>query len=92
VSYDFDRRMEARRGIMAHLDLVPTEDEATGLFEELRATLLACSRCTAPDHCLSWQKTACAGMPPRCPAREAFARLEAARDQLRTPERLRRCA
>ncbi len=83
VSYDFDRRMTARRGMMAHLGLCPDEAEALEVREELRATLLACGRCDGPGRCLAWQKTARPGMPPACCAREAFARLDAACSRLR---------
>lgn len=85
VNYDFDRRMTARRGMMAHLGLCPDEAEASEIREELRATLLACGRCDAPGRCLAWQKTARPGMPPACCAREAFARLEVACSRLRNP-------
>ena len=93
VTFDFDRRMAARRGMMAHLNIAPTEGEARELVEEIRATLLTCGRCGAPGRCLEWQKTAHAGMPPLCGAREAFARLNDACNALReSPSGDRRCA
>lgn len=93
VTFDFDRRMAARRGMMAHLGIAPTEDEAPELVAEIRATLLKCGQCGSPGRCLEWQKSACAGMPPLCSAREAFARLNDACNALReTPPDYRRCA
>jgi hypothetical protein len=94
VAFDFDRRMAARRGMMAHLGIAPTEAEAPELIREIRETLLTCGRCDAPGRCLEWQKTARAGMPPQCSAREAFARLNDACNALREAPRdaFRHCA
>lgn len=83
VTFDFDRRMAARRGMMAHLGIAPTEVEAPELVKEIRATLVTCGQCDTPGRCLEWQKAARAGMPPLCGAREAFARLNDACNALR---------
>lgn len=92
VSFDFERRMTARRGMIAHLGLCPDGVEASEIREELRGTLLACGQCDAPGRCLAWQKTARPGMPPSCRARDAFARLAAACDRQGKKAPLRPCA
>lgn len=91
VTHDFDSRMQARRGMMAQMGLRPSAEEAPRLYDELRATLLACGRCAAPEDCIARQRTAAAGAPPACRARDAFARLKAACEDLRRDD-LRRCA
>lgn len=86
VNYDFDRRMTARRGMMAHLGLCPDEAEASEIREELRATLLACGRCDAPRALPGLAEDRVPrNATPACCAREAFARLEVACSRLRNP-------
>jgi hypothetical protein len=76
LSEDFSRRMEVRRGMLAHLGLSFTDDEATELRGDLRRTLLCCASCGNPDVCRGWVTQNQLGTPMFCQAREAFARLD----------------
>ena len=81
ISKAFDRRMGLRRRMLAHLGLAPTQAEAPEMYDDLRATLLACSGCAHPDICEYWLDKAHDGSPLFCEARLAFARLNAAQKE-----------
>jgi len=73
---DFDKRMQARRRMMEHLGLHPTEEEASELFEELRQTLLACAQCGNVERCNLWPGLGTNCLPPFCSGSGAFIALE----------------
>lgn len=75
---DFHSRMEARRGMLAHLGLEFTDREAETLRPDIRETLLSCARCGNPEICRGWISQKRPGTPMFCRARDAFLRLEAA--------------
>ena len=72
VRVTFASRMAAHEGMLHHLGLAPTEDDAPHLFHELRATLLACGSCRCPKTCLEWQMSGDPGSPPWCHQSGAF--------------------
>ena len=72
---DFDVRMTAHEGMLAHLGLELTEDDASALVVELRATFGACGACRCPKTCLEWQSGADDGPPPWCHRRNSFLSL-----------------
>lgn len=78
LSRDFSHRLGVRRKMMAHLGLHPTDSEAFALREDLRATLLTCTRCPHPEVCEGWIGQKREGTPVFCQARDSFLRLEAA--------------
>ena len=78
LSRDFSHRIEVRRKMMAHLGLHPTDSEAVALREDLRETLLTCTRCPHPDVCEGWIGQDRPGVHVFCRARDSFLRLEAA--------------
>lgn len=80
---DFDARLSAHEGMLAHLGLQLTEDEAPAVFSELRATLGACGRCHCPKTCLEWQTSGEAGPPPWCHKRRIFLSLVKACETLK---------
>lgn len=78
IEKDFDRRMAVRRGMLAHLSLSFTDEQAEALRPEIRATLIACAACPNPEVCAGWVGHGHPGTPMFCRARDAFLRLEAA--------------
>jgi hypothetical protein len=80
----FALRMTAHEGMLAHLGLNPTENDAPHLFSELRTTLLACGSCHCPKTCLEWQDTNGDGPPPWCHRRRTFLDLVAACERLKS--------
>jgi hypothetical protein len=64
--------------MFAHLGIDIPEDSAKEHFEDLRAALLACNRCTCPDTCQSWITQGHFGAPGFCRARTTMMRLQAA--------------
>lgn len=86
LSRDISRRMALRRRMMVHLGLEPTDGECAAHRDDIRETLLACSRCADPAVCEGWIAQNRAGVPAFCRARESFLRLEAA---LGMPESMR---
>jgi hypothetical protein len=86
IGQDFTRRIDLRRRMMSHLGLSPTDSQAAALRDDIRSTLLACSRCADPAVCEAWMRQERPGTPIFCRGREAFLRLEAA---LEPPERSR---
>jgi hypothetical protein len=87
MSRDFSRRIELRRRMMAHLGLRPTEGDCAAHRDEIRDTLLACSRCSDPAVCEGWVVQDRPGIPVFCRARDSFLRLEAALGQPGAPRR-----
>ena len=88
VRCKFDARMTAHEGMLQHLGLAPSEEDAPLLFDALKATLMACGTCHCPKTCMEWQSDGDAGPPPWCHKRgtflnliEACAALEATRFQ-----------
>lgn len=72
---DFEVRMSAHEGMLAHLGLNPSEDDAPFLLTELKATMGACGACHCPKTCLEWQEQGHAGPPPWCHRRKSFLSL-----------------
>ncbi len=89
ISKDFEKRMTVRRGMLAHLGLAFTDEDAARLRPDIRETLIACSCCANPDTCRGWVRQKRPGTPMFCRARDAFLRLEAATG---TVEKARRSA
>lgn len=78
LSRDFSHRLGVRRKMMAHLGLQPTDSDAVALREDLRETLLTCTRCPHPEVCEGWIAQNRPGTPVFCRGRDSFLRLEAA--------------
>lgn len=78
MRYNFEARLRAHEGMLAHLGLHPTEAEAPLLFHELKATLGACGACHCPKTCLDWQGRNDPGPPPWCHRRRSFLALSEA--------------
>ena len=72
---DFDTRMTAHEGMLAHLGLHLTELDAPFLVTELKATFGACGACHCPKTCLDWQGGHEDGPPPWCHKRGTFLTL-----------------
>ncbi|WP_439122643.1 hypothetical protein [Marivita sp.] len=72
---DFDARMNAHEGMLAHLSLQLTEHHAALLIPELKATFAACGTCHCPKTCLEWQMSGDDGPPPWCHKRGTFLAL-----------------
>ena len=73
---DFDARLSAHEGMLAHLGLHPSGDDATFLLDELKATMVACGACHCPRTCLDWQDRDEDGPPPWCHRRKTFLTLK----------------
>jgi hypothetical protein len=67
--------MAAHEAMLAHLGLNPTEEDAPLLFDDLRATLLACGSCQCPKSCMEWQERGDDGPPLWCHQRGTFLSL-----------------
>ena len=80
----FDQRMTAHKGMLAHLKLDPTSEEAPHIFQELRETMVACGKCKCPNTCIEWTSEGEDGPPPWCHRRSAFLDLLDACEALRT--------
>jgi hypothetical protein len=72
---DFDARMTAHEGMLAHLGLHLTDLDAPLLVVELKATFGACGACHCPKTCLEWQTRSDDGPPPWCHKRGTFLTL-----------------
>lgn len=72
---DFETRMTAHEGMLAHLGLDPSEEDAVYLLNELRATMSACGACRCPKTCIEWQTQGASGPPPWCHRRRTFLSL-----------------
>ena len=72
---DFEARMSAHEGMLAHLGLNPSEEDAPLLLNELKATMGACGACHCPKTCLDWQTYGDDGPPPWCHRRRTFLSL-----------------
>lgn len=75
---DFDARMSAHEGMLAHLGLNLSEEDAPLVISELKATFGACGACHCPKTCLEWQGGSDDGPPPWCHKRGTFLKLRAA--------------
>ena len=80
---DFALRLSAFEGMLAHLDLEPTEDDAPMLLNELRAALTACASCPTPGRCAGWCAAKHDGTPYFCGATQEFRNLMLAGEALR---------
>ena len=72
---DFETRMSAHEGMLAHLGLNHTEENALLVLDEMTATMVACGSCHCPKTCLEWQASEQAGPPPWCHRRGSFLTL-----------------
>ncbi|PWL36413.1 MAG: hypothetical protein DCO97_04215 [Marivita sp. XM-24bin2] len=72
---DFDARMSAHEGMLAHLGLYLTEHDSPFLISELKETFRACGACRCPKSCLDWQSGSEEGPPPWCHKRHTFLSL-----------------
>ena len=81
----FETRLKAHEGMLRHLKIAPTEEEAPDLFDDLRSTLLACGQCACPKTCLEWQAEGKAGTPPWCHKGGTFVLLVEVYDQVKSP-------
>jgi hypothetical protein len=72
---DFETRMNAHEGMLAHLGLNPSEQDAPLLLTELKATMGACGACHCPKTCLDWQTLGEDGPPAWCHRRGTFLSL-----------------
>lgn len=77
LSEEFDARMALRRRMIAHLDIRLSEAATIQNRDDVRATLVGCSCCTACDDCQLWLLWRRAGTPDACVAADAFLRLQA---------------
>ncbi len=79
---DFTLRLSAFEGMLKHLNLDPSEEDAPALLDELRATLHACAACPTPGRCTGWCAAGHAGTPYFCGATQAFRNLMLASEAL----------
>ena len=75
---DFERRLANRRAMFAHLGIDVPDDGLARHMEDLRGTLLACTRCGHLGICEGWLAQGWPGVPMFCSKRDAWQRLMAA--------------
>lgn len=74
----FKARQALRHAMFAHLGVDIPDEKAQIVFEELRATMLACNRCCAPDTCRRWMTQGHRGIPDFCCAKDPLKALQRA--------------
>ncbi|MCM2561587.1 DUF6455 family protein [Lutimaribacter sp. EGI FJ00015] len=78
---DFRYRQRVRHAMFDHMGIDIPEEDAKRLFEHLRAAMLACNRCQAPETCINWINGGHRGAPHFCKAHTALMVLQRATGQ-----------